>query len=329
MNVLPGKLCRHLAACPPFAQQAHYATGPLADNFGDFCFASLSSLASAGGEGGGEESQSCMTSAKWWIAYELHKLSWIRLIKITARVINQTSKWRRGEPGSISFELWKNCKYIRRLWSIEFWLDASERKTDTRSKGKTGHNLFTIPYTHTLRDTEDFSICVLHGKNWKTRSANWVFSIFRRERVENVYVNFEMQRIEKVFHARHVAHSATPLSRPPLSLSSFSSTWCSFSCLRGWVCVCEKLKKIAAGKTGENSETEVAFQVLHTQHNNCRKRKCKVLLLPSSTPTLSCLHSSLSAAAAAVVAVAVWTATASEIAAKWLSDIVYSGPHTL
>lgn len=94
-----------------------------------------------------------------------------------------------------------------------------------------------ILHPHTHRDTGDFSICVLHGgkseklENKKRKLSFQHFSL-QEEGVENVYVNFEMQRIEKVFHARHVAHSAISLTLILGGTQVFPAC----------VCVCEKHK---------------------------------------------------------------------------------------
>jgi len=82
----------------------------------------------------------------------LHKLSWIRLIKITAWLLIKLSKQPVGNIAAqkaynntrqIMKELQKFCKPMKswqmqnwNLSSIEFWLDASKQKTDTRSKIK-------------------------------------------------------------------------------------------------------------------------------------------------------------------------------------------------
>lgn len=201
------------------------------------------------------------------------------------------------------FELLGNP--VCRLWSIEFWLDASKRKTDTRTKrtdrAQPFYNILHS-HTHTQCDRRLFNLCFT-WQNWKTRSANWVSAFFVREERENVYVNFGMQRIEKVFHARHVTHSPLPL--PPLSLSNLYTQVFP-------VCEKHKIEENCSGQ-GENA-AEVAFQVLPLTHStiiagNGSAKCCHPLPLAlSSTP------SSLS-----TVVAAVWTATASKIAAKWFS----------
>lgn len=156
---------------------------------------------------------------------------------------------------------------VCRLWSIEFWLDASKRKTDTRSKenrpGTTFLQYFTP--THAQRDThthtgrqETFQF-VFYMAKLENKKRKLSFSIFRRRRRRKCLCKFWNATNWKSF-------SCSTCRRLP-SPRSLSFTRKFSQCVRNI-----KFKKIAAGKGGwrkccwGRTSSAAAHTHTHTQY---------------------------------------------------------------
>lgn len=90
----------------------------------------------------------CMTSAKWWNAYELHKLSWICLIKITSWPLikpwpathpahrswsARSSMWQGGNWENVRKMCKKKKKNVWRKWGVlwSIWILIGRIRAET------------------------------------------------------------------------------------------------------------------------------------------------------------------------------------------------------